>query len=143
GRRRQRRRREERSRPTATMKRILVIGIGAGNPDRVTVEAIAALNLADAIFLLDKGHEKSDLTRLRKDIVVRHVASRSPRSVEVESPVREASTAYAKSVDDWHAAKADIFARLIRDELREGECGAFLVWGDPSLYDSTLRILER
>src|SRR6202012_384350 len=25
--------------------------------------------------------------------------------------------------------------------MREGECGAFLVWGDPALYDSTIRIV--
>jgi precorrin-6A synthase len=24
----------------------------------------------------------------------------------------------------------------------DGECGAFLVWGDPTLYDSTIRIIE-
>ncbi|WP_081486461.1 precorrin-6A synthase (deacetylating) [Nitrospirillum viridazoti] len=26
--------------------------------------------------------------------------------------------------------------------MRDGECGAFLVWGDPTLYDSTIRIIE-
>jgi precorrin-6A synthase len=26
--------------------------------------------------------------------------------------------------------------------MAEGECGAFLVWGDPALYDSTIRILD-
>jgi precorrin-6A synthase len=28
------------------------------------------------------------------------------------------------------------------DELPDGGVGAFLAWGDPSLYDSTLRILD-
>jgi len=32
---------------------------------------------------------------------------------------------------------------LLVEELNEGECGAFLVWGDPTLYDSTLRIIEK
>jgi precorrin-6B methylase 1 len=32
---------------------------------------------------------------------------------------------------------------LIGEELGEDECGAFLVWGDPSLYDSTLRIIDQ
>ena len=36
-----------------------------------------------------------------------------------------------------------IYERLLVEELGEGECGAFLVRGNPSLYDSTLRILER
>ena len=31
---------------------------------------------------------------------------------------------------------------MILEELGESEVGAFLVWGDPTLYDSTLRILE-
>jgi precorrin-6A synthase len=26
--------------------------------------------------------------------------------------------------------------------MEDGECGAFLVWGDPTLYDSTIRIIE-
>jgi precorrin-6A synthase len=126
------------------MKRILVIGIGAGNPDHVTVEAINALNAADVVFVLDKGEEKADLTRLRKEICARYVKDRPLRLIEVASPARAAPTpSYAESVEDWHAAKAEIFASLIRDELRDGECGAFLVWGDPSLYDSTLRILEQ
>jgi precorrin-6A synthase len=126
------------------MKRILVIGIGAGNPDHVTIEAIDALNRADAIFLLDKGDEKADLARLRKDILERHLTRRAPRIIEVPSPARAApAPSYAKSVADWHTAKAGIFAALIRDELEDGACGAFLVWGDPSLYDSTLRILDQ
>jgi precorrin-6A synthase len=29
------------------------------------------------------------------------------------------------------------------EKLGEGDCGAVLVWGDPSLYDSAIRILER
>jgi precorrin-6A synthase len=32
---------------------------------------------------------------------------------------------------------------VLRDELRPGGVGAFLVWGDPSLYDSTLDVIER
>jgi precorrin-6A synthase len=43
----------------------------------------------------------------------------------------------------WHEQRADIYERLIGKELGENECGAFLVWGDPSLYDSTLRIIEQ
>jgi precorrin-6A synthase len=32
---------------------------------------------------------------------------------------------------------------MIREELGEAQHGAFLVWGDPSLYDSTLRIVDQ
>src|ERR1700689_3762363 len=50
------------------MKKIFVIGIGAGNPDYITVQAINALNAVDVFFILDKGQETEDLTRMRKDI---------------------------------------------------------------------------
>ena len=43
---------------------------------------------------------------------------------------------------DWHAARARIWATAIAAELGPDGVGAFLAWGDPSLYDSTLRILE-
>lgn len=125
------------------MKKILVIGIGAGNPEHITVEAINALNRADAIFVLDKGPQKDDLTRLRKEICERYLKDRTPRIVEAKSPARNAAAPYKEGVDAWHAQKAAIFKSLIEDELADGECGAFLVWGDPSLYDSTLRILDQ
>ena len=40
------------------MKKVLIIGIGAGNPDYVTVQAINALNEVDVFFVIDKGKEK-------------------------------------------------------------------------------------
>ena len=125
------------------MRTVLVIGIGTGNPEHITVEAINALNRADAIFVLDKGAQKDDLTRLRREICARYLKDRSRLIIEVESPVRDASAPYKDGVDAWHADKAAIFARLIADKLGDGETGAFLVWGDPSLYDSTSRILDR
>ncbi|MBN9020531.1 MAG: precorrin-6A synthase (deacetylating), partial [Rhizobiales bacterium] len=45
-------------------------------------------------------------------------------------------------VDAWHGEKAALYNALIANELADGEAGAFLVWGDPALYDSTLRILD-
>ncbi len=124
------------------MKRILVIGVGTGSPEQITLEAIDALNSADVVFVLDKGEQKADLTRLRRDICQRFVKNSALRWVEVPSPVRDASTtSYKEGVAAWHAAKAQIFGALIRDELKDGECGAILAWGDPSIYDSTIRIL--
>ena len=50
------------------MRKVFIIGIGAGNPDYITVQAINALNEIDAVFVMDKGREKEDLVRLRKEI---------------------------------------------------------------------------
>lgn len=126
------------------MKRILAIGIGTGNPDHMTIQAVNALNTVDVFFLLDKGSEKDDFAKLRKDVCERYVKDRSPKWVEIPSPARDASMpSYKDAVHLWHQKKAEIFTSLIRDKLKDGECGAFLVWGDPSLYDSTLRILQQ
>jgi precorrin-6A synthase len=43
----------------------------------------------------------------------------------------------------WHEQRAALYEKNIREQLSENECGAFLVWGDPSLYDSTLRIIDQ
>lgn len=126
------------------MKKVFVIGIGAGNPDYVTVQAVNALNEVDVFFIMDKGQEKEDLTRLRKDICERHIKGKSYRMVETADPPRDrAASSYEPAVRAWHDERAGLYERLIREELGDGECGAFLVWGDPSLYDSTLRIIDR
>jgi precorrin-6A synthase len=126
------------------MRKVFVIGIGAGNPDYVTVQAINALNEVDVFFIMDKGQEKEDLVRLRKEICERYIKDKSYRMVEAPDPPRDRkSPSYEPAVRAWHEQRAGVYERLIREELGEDECGAFLVWGDPSLYDSTLRIIDQ
>jgi precorrin-6A synthase len=124
------------------MRRVHVIGIGAGDPRHMTVQAIEALNAADTVFVLDKGEEKAGLLHVREAILARYVTNRDCRIVSAPSPPRDAGGDYRANVDAWHVEKARLYGRLIRDELGEDEAGAFLVWGDPALYDSTLRILD-
>ena len=126
------------------MRKVFVIGIGAGNPDYVTVQAINALNEVDVFFVMDKGHEKEDLVRLRREICERYIKNKSYRTVETADPPRDRkASSYEPAVREWHEQRAGLYERLIGDELHEDECGAFLVWGDPSLYDSTLRIIDQ
>ncbi|MDB5983019.1 MAG: precorrin synthase [Pseudomonas sp.] len=126
------------------MKKILLIGIGAGNPEHITVQAIIALNQADVLFILDKGYANDDLLRLRKDICERYITDNGYRLVQVRDPQRlDDPQSYQAGIETWHEQRAVLFERLIGDEVAEGQVGAFLVWGDPSLYDSTLRILDR
>lgn len=125
-------------------KKILVIGIGAGNPEHVTVQAIKALNQAKVFFVLDKGEAADDLVRLREEICARYITNSDYRVVKAVNPPRDrADRDYLSAVDRWHHDRAGLYEKLIGDELQDGECGAFLVWGDPSLYDSTLRILAQ
>src|SRR6185437_8420493 len=125
------------------MRRILVIGIGVGDPDHMTVQAIKALNQASVFFIPDKGGEKTALRDLRTAICERFVEKRAYRTVAVEVPERATSGDYLAGVDQWHGQLADIYAALFRRELGTDDVGAFLVWGDPAIYDSTLRIIER
>jgi precorrin-6A synthase len=53
------------------MRRLLVIGIGAGNPEHVTVEAVKALNEVDVFFVIEKRAATDDLVRLRTEICER------------------------------------------------------------------------
>src|SRR5271156_4089532 len=108
------------------MRKILIIGIGAGNPDYVTVQAINALNKVDVFFMADKGEEKEDLLRLRREICQRYVRDKSYRIVETADPIRDRTAAsYASAVEAWHEQRAAIYEGLIEKELGESECGAF------------------
>lgn len=129
---------------TTDQRHLLVIGIGAGDPDHLTLAAVKAMRRVAVFFVLGKGPEKSSLTDLRHRMLDDH--AREPyRVVEADDPwrdrTREDRSEYTAAVHDWRSRRADVYERLVRDELAPGETGAFLVWGDPALYDSTLGIL--
>ena len=115
------------------MDKILLIGIGAGDPSYVTAQAVEALNSVDVFFVLEKAAEQDDLVALRREIVDRYV-KRSFRMVAAEDPPR------GRDVEAWRAARADLVAGLVENEAG---VGAFLVWGDPSLYDGMIDLMQR
>ncbi|KPX45817.1 Tetrapyrrole methylase family protein [Pseudomonas syringae pv. helianthi] len=126
------------------MKQILLIGMGAGDPEQITLQAIAALNRTDVVFILDKGYVDDELLRLRKELCQRYISHQGYRLVQVQDPRRENDPdIYERGIEGWHEQRAVLFERLLSDELCADQVGAFLVWGDPALYDSTMRILDR
>jgi precorrin-6A synthase len=125
------------------MRKIMVIGIGAGDPEYITMQAVRALGAVDVFFVLDKGEVKQDLVDLREEILRRYAPDGGHRVVHGRDPERDRTTdAYVEAVDDWRRRRADVCQQMIIDELGPDGTGAFLVWGDPSLYDSTLAILD-
>jgi precorrin-6A synthase len=124
------------------VRTIHVIGIGAGDPQQVTAQAVTALNATEVFFAMDKGAAKSDLVALRREVCERFIRTPGYRFVELADPPRARDGDYLQAVSEWHEARADVWARAIESELGPDGVGAFLAWGDPSLYDSTLRILE-
>lgn len=125
------------------MRNILIIGIGAGNPDHLTLQAARAIARVDVFFIPDKGEAKSGLSDVRRRILADH-AGHDHRIVEFDIPERGRPTdSYRRTVAEWHAAIEERYRRLFFDELEDGRTGGFLVWGDPALYDSVIRIVER
>lgn len=117
-----------------------LIGIGTGNPDHLTLQAIRAINGADIILVPRKGEGKSDLAELRRAILAEVLRNPNTRVVEFDLPVRDEAIAdYVARVEDWH----DRIAEVWRLAIGQAQTVALLVWGDPSLYDSTLRIAAR
>lgn len=127
------------------MKKIYLIGIGPGNPDYLTVQAINTMKKVDVFFLLEKGEQKGcdDPVKARKEILKRYLDGRTYRVVTAKIPVRKKSgKSYQEGVKTWRGQKAEVITELIKDKMRDGESAAFLVWGDPSLYDGHLEILQ-
>ncbi len=124
------------------MIHLSLIGIGTGNPDHLTAQAVKALNRADMILLPRKGNDKSDLADLRRQIVA-DVVTAPVRVVEYDVPARADQADYLGAVNDWHDAIAGVWQAAMAAHLPGGGRVALMVWGDPSLYDSTLRIAAR
>lgn len=120
-----------------------VIGIGPGGVKQVTVQAIEAMADVDAFLMLDKGSAKHSLLDARTAILDAYAPS-GYRVVEIADPPRDRRpTDYDAEVRRWHAARVEAIAAVLRSDVGDGGVAAFLVWGDPALYDSTLRIVEQ
>jgi precorrin-6A synthase len=126
------------------MVTLSLIGIGCGDPGQITLAAIRAINAADLVLIPRKGVEKSELADLRRSICAEVLDNHKTRVVEFDLPVRETGQEdYRKQVDEWHEAVAKTWSREIDRHLGDEGRVAFLIWGDPSLYDSSLRIAAR
>lgn len=122
------------------MIHLFLIGIGTGNPDHLTGEARRAIAEADLFVIPHKGAGKSDLADLRTQII----ADIQPeaRIALFDMPVRDEALPYIDRVEAWHDRIAEIWAETLA-QYPDARRVALLVWGDPSLYDSTLRIADR
>ncbi|WP_027583390.1 precorrin-6A synthase (deacetylating) [Bradyrhizobium sp. Ai1a-2] len=126
------------------MLTLSLIGIGCGDPGQVTLAAIRTINAADLILIPRKGTAKSDLAELRRTICADVLTNARTQIVELDLPVRDGGEAdYRKGVDDWHDAVGVTWSQTIAAHLGSTGRVALLVWGDPSLFDSSLRIARR
>ncbi len=120
---------------------LTLVGIGTGNPDHVTFQGAKAIRSADLILIPRKGENKADLAGLREEII-QAVTDTPPQIAYFDIPKRRSDDGYLRGVDEWHDAIALRWQEAIKAHPKAQHV-ALLIWGDPSLYDSSLRIASR
>lgn len=125
----------------ASEPRIRVLGFGMG-PQHVTREVAAALRGCDYALAVQKGApgEVDPMLEVRRRVCEAY----DVELVVVPDPERDRSpgldrAAYEGAVADWYAARLAAYRAVL--DARGGVC-AFLVWGDPALYDGTIRVVR-
>ncbi|MDP9443006.1 MAG: precorrin-6A synthase (deacetylating) [Actinomycetota bacterium] len=116
--------------------KVRILGVGMG-PQHVTPEVAEALRSCDYVLAAEK-RDDDGLLAARRAIA----AEFGVEVVAVPDPERERNDPadYHGAVKAWHEARVAEYEAVLPE--RGGTAG-FLVWGDPSLYDSTIRIVER
>ncbi len=122
------------------MDELWLIGIGMGSRDHLTRQGEAAIRAADVILIPQKGEEKTDLAEMRLSLCREVLDGDLSKVIPFDLPTRDTSGDYQTGVSNWHDAIATAWTGVLPET--PGRV-ALLVWGDPSLYDSTLRIAAR
>ena len=125
------------------IRELILIGVGAGDPDWLTLEAVTAIQTIDVLFVVLKENEYDELVEARRSVVAWH-RDIPLRTVELRDPPRPWRTApdYDAAVAEWRRQRLEQWGEAVAAELADGESGGFLVWGDPGLYESTLAIVN-
>lgn len=125
------------------MKRVRIVGLGPGHHSLLTFAAAQALREC-SFAVVPKKRADDPLVAARRQLLAMHAPDL--RIVEVPDPPRDrspestaTSSGYRHAVGNWHSDRVPGFEQALLDN--EGDA-AFLVWGDPALYDSTIRIVE-
>src|SRR3954452_4415360 len=114
---------------TGEGRRVLVVGIGPGDPEHLTLGAVRALNETDAVFIVDKGAAAADLRDARRQLCERVIdPAHRYRIVEVAlDSVRDRGAGpYDSAVAEWRQERVAAYEGVIAG-LGANETGAFLV----------------
>lgn len=122
-------------------RELVLVGIGAGDPEWLTLQAVHAIERLDVLFVVVKEDGLDDLVEVRRVLVDRH-RSAPLRTVELHDLPRPWRSApdYAAAVALWREQRSQQWGEALAAELGDDQVGGFLVWGDPSLFESTLAI---
>ncbi len=123
------------------MIKFFLIGMGTGNPEHLTIEGIKTLKKMDLILLPKKNNQKKELLNIRKHICKTIIVKKTIIK-EYNIPSRTQKKSYKESVNIWHQKISENILKIIKKNHSEKNKLGFLIWGDPALYDSTLRIIS-
>ena len=110
--------------------RLIGVGVGPGDPEHLTLKAIAALRDADRVFVPETDTSGGGPGRAER-IVAPHVA-----------PERIARLAFAMRDDEARAGNWDRAGAAIAEVVRAGGTAAFATIGDPNLYSTFSYVAE-
>ena len=125
------------------MIEIFIIGIGTGNPEHLTLEGMNTIKKMDIILLPRKNEQKQELLNFRKYICGLNATKKKTIVEEYDVPERSNSLTYSNSVNIWHKKISENILNVIKKFDKKLNKFAFLIWGDPGLFDSTLRIISK
>lgn len=124
-------------------RRVLIVGLGPGDPGLLTGRATEALQQFDVLFAVRRASDGPDLSALLEELVVGARGGEDYRTVELVDPPRDWSLhGEHTAVMEWRAARADLWERALLEHLGPGETGVWVIWGDPSIYESTLVVIQ-
>ena len=131
------------------MRTVHVVGIGAGDPRQMTLQAVETLGSVDVVLLLSKRGRADELTDMRAELAARFAPQ--ARVVRREDAYRPRGTTeetrYLATTEAWRDERLSLYEELIATEVPDGGSVALLAWGDPGIYDGTVdtvaRIVER
>ena len=110
--------------------RLIGVGVGPGDPEHLTLKAIAALRDADRVFVPETDTSDGGAGRAER-IVAPHVAAE-----------RIARLAFAMRDDEARAGNWDRAGAAIAEVVRAGGTAAFATIGDPNLYSTFSYVAE-
>ena len=93
--------------------KIFLIGIGTGNINHLTLEAVKTLNDVDLILIPKKTSDTLDLLNLRQDICKKVIKRKQHNIIEFNLPKRNLKIEYNMSVSEWHSQVAHIWKETI------------------------------
>jgi precorrin-6A synthase len=124
-------------------RRVLIIGLGPGDPSLLTQRAVAELADLDVLFAVERADDGPDMGKLLAELVEGLRDGKPYRTVDLVDPPRDWSfKGENTAVREWRQARADLWEQALLEHLGPGETGVWAVWGDPTIYESTLLVIQ-